>query len=100
MTNSYGSDGRWHCPCGAGIRSACTCVETTREDVQVREALYARLAAQGIQLDVQGRTLPLETLAALLVAVEDPFWTEGDSARLDDANYMILLIKEGEGRPR
>lgn len=97
---AYGSDGRWHCPCGAGIRSACTCAKTTLQDAMVREALCARLAAHGVQLDVQGRTLALETLAALLVAVEDPFWTEGDSARLEDAEYMIQLIKEGEGRER
>lgn len=85
----------WHCGCGADRYSACTC-----QDRKVREALYARLAAQGIRLGLEAQTLDLRTLAAVLVAVEDPFWTEGDSQRLEDADYMLQLIKEGEGRSR
>lgn len=92
---SYDGDMIWHCGCGADTYSACRCQDRT-----VREALYARLSAQGIVLGLEARIIPLETLAAVLVAVEDPFWTDGDSARLEDARYMIQLIKEGEGRPR
>lgn len=81
-------DGVWHCACGARNHHLCRCWEAP-----LREALYARLAASGVQLDAQGRALPVEALAAVLVAVEDPYWAEGDSARNEDAATMIHLIR-------
>lgn len=66
----------------------------------VRRALYTRLTAQGVSLTPQVQELATERLAALLVVLEDPFWTESDSVLSQDAQYMIQLIKEGEGRPR
>jgi len=86
---SYGTDQLWHCGCGASGPGTCRCAEDP-----LREALYARLAASGIQLDPEARDLPVETLAAVLVAVLDPYWSEGDSARNEDAAMMIHLIRK------
>lgn len=91
MTGSYGTDGRWHCDCGASFRSACTC--RAREEAPVREALYARLEAQGVRLDAEGRGWELKRLAALLVVMEDPFWSESDSVMARDADCMIQILR-------
>lgn len=85
---SYGTDQRWHCGCGAAGHQDCTCA-----DKPVRQALLARLTACGVFLLPGAQALPVRTLAAVLVAVEDPYWAEGDSQRNEDADQMIHLIK-------
>lgn len=92
---SYDSALAWHCGCGASGPSTCRC-----RDLGVREALYSRLRAQGVEFDRGRPPLSLERLAALLVVLEDPFWAESPSVMQQDADYMITMIREGEGRPR
>jgi hypothetical protein len=86
---SYDSDGVWRCKCPARGPATCGC-----KDIPVREALCARLAACGVRVDPMDWNLATDVLAALLVAVEDPYWAEGDSARLEDAMMMIHIVRK------
>lgn len=89
---AYGTDQAWHCPCGARLAVLCKC-QRLADEAPVREALYARLAAQGVRLDAEGRAWELERLAALLVVLEDPFWSESDSVMGRDADCMIQILR-------
>ena len=92
MTGAYGTDQAWHCDCGARLPSLCRC-QRLAEEKKIREALYARLAAQGVHLDAEGRGWELQRLAALLVVMEDPYWSESDSVMGRDADCMIQILK-------
>lgn len=86
---SYDSSGAWHCQCPARGPATCRCV-----DIPVRKALSARLAACGVQVDPANWDLSTDVLAALLVAVEDPFWSESDSVLGQDADMMLYMIRK------